>query len=207
MGVRRHLEGVESGAPAGPLQGADLVVFDLDGTLVRLNVDSKSLRRKLGEIASRAGVRTTDPRALPLLDVVRGLGMREAARQMEALVTKHELAGARACEVNAPLVAQLRALPAWTTVGVLSLNGRQAVEQALGRCDVRDRVAACLGREDVARRKPHPDGLLELTTRFGTSPQRTVLVGDSRCDIECAERAGARAVHVSELVAVGGQAA
>ena len=64
VGVRRHLKGVEPGAPAGPLQGADLVVFDLDGTLVRLNVDWKSLRRELGEIASRAGMRTTDPRAL-----------------------------------------------------------------------------------------------------------------------------------------------
>lgn len=189
------------------MHGADLVVFDLDGTLVRLDVDWNLLRCELGEIARRVGVRTADPRALPLLDVVRGLGMREAAREMETLVARRELAGARACDINKPVVEHLRALPAWTTVAVLSLNSRQAVERALCRCGVRDRVAACLGREDVARRKPHPDGLLELMTRFGVGPQRTVLVGDSRCDLECAARAEARAVHVSELVADGRQAA
>ena len=174
---------------------------------MRLDVDWKSLRRELGEIAGRVGVRTTDPRTLPLLEVVRGLGMREAARELEALVAGHELAGARTCEVNRPVVEQLRALPAWTTVAVLSLNSRQAVERALCRCDIRDRVAACLGREDVTHRKPHPDGLLELMTRFSVSPERTVLVGDSTCDLECAARAGARGVHVNELLAAGRQAA
>jgi phosphoglycolate phosphatase len=63
---------------------------------------------------------------------------------------------------------------------------------------------------DEAPRKPDPSGLLDVMARLGAAPPETVLVGDSRHDVETARRAGVAAVAVTwglgsreELVAAG----
>ncbi|MFQ5426411.1 MAG: HAD family hydrolase, partial [Gaiellales bacterium] len=84
-------------------------------------------------------------------------------------------------------------------VAVLCSNSRRAAERAIDRCGLGRRVATCLGRDDLAHRKPEPDGLIELMSRFSVVRSRAVMVGDSADDLLCARRAGVHAIDVREL--------
>jgi len=52
------------------------------------------------------------------------------------------------------------------------------------------------GPEDVPGRKPHPDGLRQLMAELATSPECTVMIGDSPIDIRTGRGAGTHTVGV-----------
>jgi phosphoglycolate phosphatase len=74
---------------------------------------------------------------------------------------------------------------------------RTTTEAVLGALGVRTRFAAIYGGGDGPERKPAPGPLLAVAERLGTSPKDLVMVGDGMQDIDCARRAGARAVAVA----------
>jgi phosphoglycolate phosphatase len=55
----------------------------------------------------------------------------------------------------------------------------------------------CFGGDSFARKKPDPLPLLEACKALGTSPARTLMVGDSRNDVLAARGAGCPVVLVS----------
>lgn len=59
------------------------------------------------------------------------------------------------------------------------------------------RFAALTGGDTFARRKPHPDHLLGTVAAAGGAPERTIMVGDSRTDLDTARAAGIPFVGVS----------
>jgi phosphoglycolate phosphatase-like HAD superfamily hydrolase len=176
----------------------EVVVLDLDNTLVKLDVDWSGLRERLARIAQAAGFETGDPGIRPLLDGARVPGMEVLRGEMEQVLTEVEVAGARGPR-NEALVAWLDGLADGTAVSILSLNSTRAVRRALDANGLAERVAHVVGREDVQRGKPDPEGMLALAERHGVEPERMLLVGDAETDRLCAERAGAAFVHVEEI--------
>jgi phosphoglycolate phosphatase-like HAD superfamily hydrolase len=114
------------------------------------------------------------------------------------VVTGAELAGAQG-PLNLALVAWLDGHAHGLPVSILSLNSRRAVMRALERHGLAERVSHVVGREDVNRGKPDPEGMRTLATRHGVEAAAMLLVGDAETDRLCAERAGARFVHVEEI--------
>lgn len=157
-----------------------LIVLDLDGTLVRLDVDWPALRAELAALAGRPIARVHEALDDP---------------RLEAAVTRAEIAGARRCEVNEALLDWLPAREA--PVAMLSLNCPEAVRIASARAGVTP--IAVIGRGDVERPKPAPEGLLSLARARGVAPRETLMIGDSATDLACAAAAGACGVHVTEI--------
>ena len=173
----------------------EVVVVDLDNTLVKLDVDWNGLRQALAKLARDAGIETQDPGIRPLMDGARLPGMETLRAEMERLLTEAEVAGADG-PINDALV---RWLPADTPVSVLSLNSRRAVERALALHGLDERVDHIVGREEVLHGKPDPEGLRLLAEKHGVEPERMLLVGDAETDRLAAERAGAAFLHVNDV--------
>lgn len=53
------------------------------------------------------------------------------------------------------------------------------------------------GEEPGIKRKPAPDVLQKIMKQAGAVPERTLMVGDTDVDIECARSAGVRVAVVS----------
>jgi phosphoglycolate phosphatase len=172
-----------------------VVVLDLDNTLVKLDVDWAALRRRLARLVQAAGVEVSDPGIKALMDGARLPGMETLRAEMEQVLTDAEVAGATGPR-NEALVQWLDAA---TPVSVLSLNSRLAVARALELNGLSERVAYIVGREDVVRGKPDPEGMRVLAERHGVEAGQMLLVGDAETDRLCAERAGARFIHVDEV--------
>jgi phosphoglycolate phosphatase len=177
----------------------DLVLFDLDGTLVDSLPDiATALNRALGGVGLPP---------LPL-DVVRTLVGEGVTRLAEKALAHHGAPGdaaalarevvdiyeARPCVETRlydgiqPTLAALRQRGAH--LGVLT-NKMGRVARPLLRALALDHLFdAVVGDGDGHARKPAPDAALALAARFGTTPARTLMVGDGLPDLAMARAAG-----------------
>jgi phosphoglycolate phosphatase len=162
----------------------DAVVYDLDGTLVRLAVDWDAVAREAADRFAEAGVDASDADLWAMLDLADEHGLRDA---VEAVLVSHERQGAIR---STRLPAADCLAEATGPVGVCSLNAEVACRVALDTHGLADDVDAVVGRDSVATRKPHPEPLLTTIRRLDATPERTLFVGDSERDAVTADRAG-----------------
>jgi phosphoglycolate phosphatase len=168
----------------------DAIVYDLDGTLVRLVVDWDAVAADVAAVLRERDVEP--PHDLwEMLERADETGHRPA---VEEAISDHERAGARASE-RLPLADSV---PEVGTVGVCSLNCEAACHIALERHALTERVGAVVGRDSVATAKPHPEPLLATLDALGVPPEDAVFIGDSERDEVTAQRAGVAFYYVSE---------
>jgi phosphoglycolate phosphatase-like HAD superfamily hydrolase len=169
----------------------EAVVYDLDGTLVRLAVDWAALEERIVEVLQEENVEPSGLDAWSLLDAAEVAGIGD---KVESLIAAAERDGARE-SVRLPLAD---AIDASIPVGVCSLNCEAACRIALDTHELAGQVSSVVGRDSVAERKPAPEPLLAAVGELGATPERTLFVGDSASDEEAAARAGTRFSYVGD---------
>ncbi|MFB6130883.1 MAG: HAD family hydrolase [Salinigranum sp.] len=174
----------ETGLDAADLDAFDAVVYDLDGTLVRLAVDWEAVARDAVDLFAEEGVEIEEADLWAMLDLAEEHDLRE---RLEAVIAAHEREGARRSD-RLPLAERLpdHGVP----LGVCSLNAEDACREALATHDLAPHVRTVVGRDSVERRKPDPEPLLATLRELGVDPGDAVFVGDSARDEEAARRAG-----------------
>jgi len=168
---------------ARPLEAFDAVVWDLDGTLVHLQVDWDVVTRDVADVFEAAGVDAAGVDLWGMLDLADQSDLRD---DIETVIGEHEDTGAR----RSARLPHADAVGQFDAEGVCSLNCERACRTALDVHDLARDVDAVVGRDTVATRKPDPEPLLETLRRLGADPSGAVFVGDSRRDALTAERAG-----------------
>lgn len=160
------------------------VVYDLDGTVVRLAVDWASVATDVVEVYSSVGV---DAVGRDLWGLLEDADDYDVVDEVEAAISRHEQRGARE-STRLTLADELleRSVP----VGVCSLNCEQACRIALETHGLTKAVDVVVGRDSVATQKPHPEPLLETVSALGVDPSNALFVGDSPRDKTTADRAG-----------------
>jgi haloacid dehalogenase superfamily, subfamily IA, variant 3 with third motif having DD or ED/haloacid dehalogenase superfamily, subfamily IA, variant 1 with third motif having Dx(3-4)D or Dx(3-4)E len=155
-------------------------VFDMDGTLTLAVHDFPAIKRALGI-----------PQEHDILTHLAALPDDEAAAK-HAWLLEHERELAVASRAAPGAVELVRALHgAGYRLGILTRNAHELALITLAAIGVGD----CFLTEDVLGRgeadpKPSPDGLLRLAARWDVAPQRMLMVGDYRFDLDCARARG-----------------
>jgi len=182
------------------------VVFDLDGTLVFLDVDIEQVRARVASLFADAGVQR---RFSPLLanideaaEEVGGEGGQRLRAQALELISAAEIEAARTARPRSGAVELLRAASRVAAVAVVTNNSRRAAELAL-RSLVPGLAPVILGREDSSRPKPDPQGMIEAITRLDVEGA-VLVVGDSPMDVRAARAAGAALGRELEVAVVTG---
>ena len=188
-----------AGAPTPPF---DTFVFDLDGTLLDTLPDlvvltNEALAREgypprtREEIHSYVG---NGVKALMYQAVPEGTGPEAAERAMESWKALYHT---YANDLTKPyphvreLVADLR--ERGCKLGVLSNKFDEGVRQIMDQC-LPGLFDVMHGEGPDIPRKPDPTGLLRTIRELGSTPERTVYVGDSPGDVRTARNAGTYAV-------------
>jgi phosphoglycolate phosphatase len=181
-----------------------LVLFDLDGTLVDTLPD---IARALGDALAEIGV------APPALDVVKrmvGDGARQLVRRAragrpddpaeeDALLARF-LASYRAhvCVASRLYPGAREALVALRAGGaalaVLTNKPGDLARALLTTLNAAAALDEIIGDGDGFPRKPDPTAARALLARFGSTPERTAIVGDGLPDMRLARALGATAV-------------
>ncbi len=181
-----------------PGTGYDGVVYDLDGTLVRLAVDWTVVRADVAEVFRDAG-RDPSGTLWDLLERAETVGDERLLDRVTETIAGHEWAGASDSE-RLPTADDLLGVASERPVGVVSLNAESACRVALDRHDLADAVGVVVGRDSVPERKPDPRPLLVALDKLDVAPDRALFVGDSPRDRECARRAGVEFEGVGDAV-------
>ena len=196
---------VENGEIADRPPRRNILVFDLDGTLVDSapdiaaavnamfaelglpEVDLGSIRRMIGD-----GTPMLLERALRHVQSARNAAdlmprfMRHYGENAVRLSTLYpEVAGT---------LATLRAAGCRLGVGTNKPIGPTRAVLAAFRLD--GLVEAVVGGDSMPQRKPQPEPLLEVIRALGGTPAEAVLIGDSAVDLACADAAGVPAIII-----------
>ncbi len=181
-----------------------LIAFDLDGTLIDSSRDlANSVNELLGELGAPA---------LPLEDVTRMIG--EGAKVLirralaasgipedpDAIARFLEIYDRRLLDHTVPyegITDVVRAARQHARVAVLTNKPLAPSEKVLAGLGMRELFDDVIGSDGAFPRKPDPTALLALMERASATPERTLMVGDSRIDYETAKGAAARCCLVA----------
>ncbi len=159
----------------------DLVIFDLDGTLVESHLDFDEIRREIGMDTG------------PVLEYMESADEAERER-VHIILSKHEERSANTCVLKDGARELLDALRRRNIkLALLTRNSRFSVETVARRHGLE--FDAVVARED-APPKPSSEPVLLICRRLGVPPSRTMVVGDYVFDMEAGRMAGAIAVYL-----------
>lgn len=181
----------------------ELIVFDLDGTLVdsrrdiacSVNFMLEALRLPpLGveEISEFVGRGVANLIRSVLGESHRGR-FAKALRIFRDHYSKHLLDHTVLYPDVRPLLESLEDIPK----SVITNKPTEYAVQILAGLGVNQYFAEILGGDQSEAKKPAPDALLALIRRFGVEPDRVLMVGDSTIDIETGKNAGVWTCAVS----------
>jgi 2-phosphoglycolate phosphatase len=176
-------------------------LFDLDGTLIdSTEAIVLSTTRALAELGWPALDRAVIVAHIGYkLEVVFPERATDERRRLIDVIGRHYDA---LCEAGTRLwpgvgEALLALAGRGVPMGVVTSKRRHHAEAVLTALGVRGHFKVLVGCEDVARMKPHPEGLIRALEVLEVAPEEALYVGDTRVDVETARGAGVAVAGVA----------
>jgi len=182
------------------------VIFDYDGTLVRLNIDFVGMRQAVEKLLVAYGIKPHSLRGsyvLETIDEATELISKKSSSKGSAfhqkaveLVTEHEVEAAKNGKKLPGVLRMLKLLrKRGIKIGVITRNCDKAVKMVFP--DIERFSDVYLPRDCVSRVKPHPDHLaLALKKMEAGDTALCLMVGDHLIDIEGGKRLGMKTAGV-----------
>ncbi len=195
--------------PADSLPAPEGVLFDLDGTLVDslgdLVLATDGMLQELGFApAGAARVRQWVGRGIDVLlaealNWADGDDRQPDGNAMRVFRRHYAEANGRTAEALPGAQALLdwlrdRELP----MGLVTNKSRPFVLQLLDSLGWQAHFGAIVCGDDVRRKKPAADPILQAMQQLQLTPERVVMVGDSTYDVGAAQAAGVAAIRLAE---------
>lgn len=178
------------------------ILFDLDGTL--LDTNELIISSFMHTLQSFFPEREFIPEDIvphmgkPLYDML-AIYDEERAQEMIDVYREHNLRTHDEMVVAFPhvieVIQQLHTLG--IKMGIVTTKQRITVEMGLRLCNLTEYMDSVVTIQDVENPKPHPEPVLKAMSELGAIPESTLMVGDSRYDIESAQRAGVDSAGVA----------
>ncbi|MHA1636907.1 MAG: HAD family hydrolase [Candidatus Thorarchaeota archaeon] len=180
------------------------IVFDLDGTIIKLTLPLEAMRNdtkayflakglpsELLEPADGISSSTAKAKGYFLSEGLPISEWNDMTSEVDIVLSKHEKHSASEVTLidNAlETVKHLRTLDLKTAI--LTNNGRHAVDIILDNISMSDYFDIIQTRHESPNPKPAPDGILSIVELLGMKPTEVVYVGDALIDGTAATRAG-----------------
>ena len=154
------------------------VVFDLDGTITKNNLDFGAIRRAIGMDSPE-----------PILEYMEKVSPDEKAR-IDGILDAHERHAAETAELNDGVEETLAFIAEkGLKTALLTRNSRESARVVMERYRLQFDVV--VARED-AEPKPSPQPVLFIAEQLGLSPDELLMVGDYKFDIMSGQAAGSK---------------
>lgn len=182
-----------------------LIIFDLDGTILRLPINYKALREELKKIFKKFGIKSEFKPLLTSIDnsvslIKKNFGVTIATKiSLIAYKTleKYELDAVRKSEMIYGAKRTLRRLKKLGfKLALFSRNGKAAVVKSLRKFGLRNYFDVIVTRDDVKKQKPHPEALHKILEYLKIKPSQALVVGDHPYDIMAAKNCGIKSVGI-----------
>ncbi|MEM3789225.1 MAG: HAD family hydrolase [Candidatus Bathyarchaeia archaeon] len=181
------------------------VVFDLDGTIVKFNIDFRAVRAEVrsflikeGIPASVLSINESIFEMLKKMEIfMRNNGkttakIEEVRRKALATAEKYELEAAKTTSLQPGITEVLKTLrDMGLKIGICTVNSQKSVDYILKKFGISRFFDAVTPRDNVKNVKPNPEHLEATLKALEVNPKETIVVGDSPADMKCARELGA----------------
>jgi HAD superfamily hydrolase (TIGR01549 family) len=184
------------------------VIFDLDGTLVGFNLDYRALRAEvkgyLAKMGVPASVLSLKENIFEMLNKAE-IFMKNSGKSTEKMAAirseafgiaeKYELEAAMSTGLLSGAVETLKTLKRMgLKIGLCTINSEKSASYILQRFKIAEFFDVTVTRNMVSQVKPNPEHLQVVLNALSVAPEKSVVVGDSSADMQCARDLKAIAV-------------
>ena len=168
-----------------------IIIFDLDGTLVSLDIDYDFIRKRLGEFF------TTDDKFSPLLHTIKKLAKTDKELvSAYKIISDEEFKSTQLITVNKDLIQLLEFLKSsGYIIALVTLQDKKIAMQVLSNLSILDLFNLIITRDNSIDRLDQIQLILES---FKIPPKESILVGDSENDILSAIKLGCKPVLINK---------
>ena len=182
------------------------IVFDLDGTIVKLKANWHALKEVLSQRYTEKNDEICAFSSISeCLSKIVQKGDEEELNENFKIIRQYELENITNTEIIPEIVDFIKNKEKFgvsnaVKIAVLSLNTRQTIIESLEIAGISDLVEMFIGREDVRSWKPEPEGLIKVMKYFSVSPDNLIFIGDMKKDLKAGEAANVDFYYVDELI-------
>ncbi|MHA1391403.1 MAG: HAD family hydrolase [Promethearchaeota archaeon] len=186
--------------------GKKIIVFDLDGTIVRLVADWHSLFKALSARFTEKNRETINLKSISaILSRVVEKGDVEELQLNFNLIRQYELENITSNEPIKEIIyfinnKELFGVSPNAKLAVFSLNTRSTILKSLEMAGIIDKFEFFVGREDVRKWKPEPDGLLKILDYFNVNSEDMIYFGDLEKDLLAGANAGVESYYIDTII-------
>jgi HAD superfamily hydrolase (TIGR01549 family) len=157
------------------------IIFDMDGTLTKPNVDFAAIEREIGQ---KVGF---------IIDYAERSSPEERSRALEIL-ERHEAKAAIESELNDGVLEMLEVISRKKIkMALLTRNSRKSVDTVFYKHRLHVHFEIIVSREDT-KPKPAPDPIYLISEKMNIHTDHLLMVGDYKYDIMCGKAAGTKTV-------------
>lgn len=183
-----------------------VIIFDLDGTIVNLTVDWRALKDNLIKRYREIYKEQCDfERVSRCLEKIVEKNGENILENFFGVIRDYELENIRDTQLIEETIFFIKNKGLFgvknnAKFAILSLNVRDTIIQALELANIRDKIELIIGREDVRKWKPAPEGLIKIQNHFKIKKEEMVYFGDLENDLLTGENAGIDAYLIDDLI-------
>jgi len=183
-----------------------VIIFDLDGTIVNLTVDWRALKDNLVKKYREIYKEQCDfERVSRCLEKIVEKNDENILENFFGVIRHYELENIRDIQLIEETIFFIKnkdffGIKNDAKFAILSLNTRDTIIQALELANLRDNIELIIGREDVRKWKPAPEGLIKIQNHFKIKKEEMVYFGDLENDLLTGGNAGIDAYLIDDLI-------
>lgn len=188
------------------LSGKKVIVFDLDGTIVNLKVNWTVLKnivaKKYEEIYKES---CNVERVSQCLTMIVEKKDETVLNNIFDIIRKFELENIQDLKPIEETIFfiknyQLFGVKNEVKFAVLSLNTRNTIIKSLDIINIYNNIDLIIGREDVRKWKPAPEGLIKIQRYYRANRKEMIFFGDLENDLLTGKNAGIETHLIGELI-------
>lgn len=189
-----------------PFKDKRVIVFDLDGTIVRLSVEWISLKNKLmNEYLKIYDESCSFESVSACLSKIVERNDNHVLESFIDTIRQYELEKIHETQPIEEIVffinnKELFGVKKNTKLAILSLNTRKTIISSLKLAKIYNKFEIIVGREDVRKWKPNPEGLLKIQNHYNVRSEEMIYFGDLRKDVLTGNNAGIDAFYINDLI-------
>jgi len=185
------------------------VIFDLDGTLIRSNIDFLKMKNTIIAHFRSLGVDSEDfSSSRPTFEIVqKGIellrkkrseeNISKVRRRINEIMTDVEMEQVDSVSAIAGVSETMKLLKEkGIKIGILTRSCREYALKSLETTGLSKLVNFVAARDDVDKPKPDPDQVIMLAQKLNVKLEETLMVGDHPIDALCAKNSNVRFIGV-----------
>ena len=188
------------------LKEAEAIIFDLDGTLIELNMPWKIIKDHFKtRHREKYGENLPSNRFHANFNYIREKYGEMALKYYTNYLEESEMENImenrpKSLELLTSGIEKIKKfIPETSILGICSSNYHKTIEKLLELHNLLNDFTFIFGRDDVIEAKPSPEGLKTILKKFSLNSEKVLFIGDSWVDEEAAREAAIPYQHVDNV--------